>query len=113
MPTTNSTNDIVNYTRLFELPTALQMKNGLDMNNFKAEVRGVVDVATKNTYSEVVIGGLRPETTYVAFFALEHQGSFGVSYSRKNDTKQMVFSTPRKFSTSDFQDYILCAMNST
>lgn len=96
LPESKEPKDIVKFTRLFELPTAEQVKAGLDMNNYKAEIVGSVDALGADTYTDFNITGLNPETTYVAFFALEAQMNGVNAMSDKNSTIALTFTTLSK-----------------
>lgn len=99
MPTTNKTSDIVNFTRLYQLPNAYQVANGLDMNNFKAVKNGSVDLKAHN-YVSVTVTGLNTSSTYAFFAALTGKDGDTVLYSLKEETLQAVVTTLCKRSNS-------------
>jgi hypothetical protein len=66
------------------------------MNNFKAAKQGSVDAAGIDTYTDFNVTGLAPETTYVAFFSLEGSTNGVTTYSDKNSTIALTFTTLSK-----------------
>ena len=75
---------------------AQQLKLGLDMNNYKAQIFGNITVDSIDSYSTIEIEGLETGITYVAFFGLEAEIDGKAAFSLKNETKQMTFTAPRK-----------------
>lgn len=95
IPSTTKTSDIVNFTRLYQLPTASQIAAGLDMNNFKVVKSGTTDIKT-NEYSSFTVTGLKTNSTYAFFAGLTGKDGSTTLYSLKEDTLQGVITTLRR-----------------
>lgn len=89
--------DIINFTRLYELPTAEQIIAGLDMNNYEAPIKGNITLDEADTYSELQISGLSPRGTYAIFFALHSTSESFTLTSQKNETVQLLVKMPSKY----------------
>ena len=81
------------FTRLYELPTAEQIMEGRDMNNFKAAVVGTKDLSGQDSYSSLQILDLKPKTVYAIFFSLSIEQDGFTLTSLKDDTVAMIIET--------------------
>ena len=96
MPFTTLNQDIVLFDRLYQLPSPLQVKNGLDMNNFKPFSSGQVSVKA-NQYVSVTVSGVSTNTTFAMFAVLYTKDGNDDLFSLKEETVQLVVQTLRRF----------------
>lgn len=96
MPISSNQEDIVAFNRLYQLPSPDQIKKGVDMNNFKVVSAGKVQVSA-HAYASVEVTGLKTNSTYAFFAALnaqkESNGKKHELFSLKNETIQVVVKT--------------------
>ena len=96
MPFTTLNQDIVLFDRLYQLPSPLQVKNGVDMNNFKPFSSGQVSVKA-NQYVSVTVSGVSTNTTFAMFAVLYTKDGNDDLFSLKEETVQLVVQTLRRF----------------
>lgn len=77
---------------MYQLPSPEQLKQGLDMNNFKPWASGKIDLKA-NEYAKLVIDKLTENSTYVVFAALHTTLNGTGIYSLKEETFQAVVKT--------------------
>jgi hypothetical protein len=92
MPFTNKVEDIVLFNRLYQLPSPLQVMNGLDMNNYKVYASGKQSMRA-HEYSSVTVSGVTTNTVFAMFAVLHSKDGDDDIFSLKEETVQLVVKT--------------------